>query len=234
MTRAQPRTADERRREIIAATVPLLEAEGLSVSTRQIADAAGIAEGTIFRVFSTKAELLGAVIESYMDASDLVAQIEEISPESPLSDKIAAIAAIVQQSATRIGLVMTTLRPWGLAAMRQQVRERHRWLTTERNGDIKPGQGRTPDQGWTPVPGHPANHFPPPLAAHAQAFHSAIVQTLAPNRADLAVDPETAATHLLTVCIASVMMATAFPATTPALVVPLIQRALSKNQENIL
>jgi AcrR family transcriptional regulator len=42
---------DDRRRAIVAAVVPLLLEHGDDVSTRQIADAAGIAEGTIFRVF---------------------------------------------------------------------------------------------------------------------------------------------------------------------------------------
>ena len=42
---------------IVAATLPLLLEHGELVTTRQIAEAAGIAEGTIFRVFADKDEL---------------------------------------------------------------------------------------------------------------------------------------------------------------------------------
>ena len=49
---------DERRDAIIDVVLPLLLEHGSDVSTRQIAEAAGIAEGTIFRVFPDKAALL--------------------------------------------------------------------------------------------------------------------------------------------------------------------------------
>ena len=62
-TRATALPPSERRAEIIAATLPLLLAHGASVTTRQIAEAAGIAEGTIFRVFPDKESLIEAVVE---------------------------------------------------------------------------------------------------------------------------------------------------------------------------
>ena len=48
---------------IIEAMLPLLLEHGEMVTTRQIAEAAGIAEGTIFRVFADKDELIAAVVE---------------------------------------------------------------------------------------------------------------------------------------------------------------------------
>ena len=42
---------DDRRKAILAVLVPLIVEKGGDVSTREIARAAGIAEGTIFRVF---------------------------------------------------------------------------------------------------------------------------------------------------------------------------------------
>ena len=46
--RAAPMAPDERRRAIVDVVVPLLLQHGDGVTTKQIAEAAGIAEGTIF------------------------------------------------------------------------------------------------------------------------------------------------------------------------------------------
>ena len=51
-----PMSPDERRAALIDATLPLLLEHGRGVTTRQIAEAAGVAEGTIFRVFDSKDE----------------------------------------------------------------------------------------------------------------------------------------------------------------------------------
>ena len=56
--RATSMSPDERRKAIVTALVPLLVERGGEVTTREIAQAAGIAEGTIFRVFPDKKSLL--------------------------------------------------------------------------------------------------------------------------------------------------------------------------------
>lgn len=73
---------EERRAVIIAAARPLFATEGVAVTTKQVADAAGIAEGTLFRVFPTKRELIGAVIEDVLDSSDLMAALADLHPTS--------------------------------------------------------------------------------------------------------------------------------------------------------
>src|SRR3954466_10973447 len=64
--RAAPMAPDERRQAIVDVVVPLLLQHGDGVTTKQIAEAAGIAEGTIFRVFPDKAALLMAPAEDRM------------------------------------------------------------------------------------------------------------------------------------------------------------------------
>ena len=60
-SRAAALPPEERRAAIIDAARPLLIEHGENVTTRQLADAAGIAEGTIFRVFADKDELLSLI-----------------------------------------------------------------------------------------------------------------------------------------------------------------------------
>src|SRR5713101_1245880 len=69
--RAAALPPDERRSMIVAVTLPLLLAHGERVTSRQIAEAAGIAEGTIFRAFADKDELIATVLEVALDQRPL-------------------------------------------------------------------------------------------------------------------------------------------------------------------
>jgi AcrR family transcriptional regulator len=79
---------DERRAMIIDAVIPLLIEHGREVTTRQIADAAGIAEGTIFRVFADKDALFAAAVEQFLDPGHLHERLRAIDPELPLEAKV--------------------------------------------------------------------------------------------------------------------------------------------------
>src|SRR5262249_52253092 len=73
---------EERRAAIVAATVPLLREHGVLVTTRQIADAAGVAEGTIFGVFPDKPSLIRAAVLSALDPEQGVRRIAAVqSPD---------------------------------------------------------------------------------------------------------------------------------------------------------
>ena len=67
-------TPDDRRASIIDATIPLLREKGRAVSTKEIAKAAGIAEGTIFRVFDSKDEIILACVHDAFDNTGLLAE----------------------------------------------------------------------------------------------------------------------------------------------------------------
>jgi AcrR family transcriptional regulator len=96
-TRAAPMTPDVRRHAIIDATLPLLRRYGHRATTRQIAEAAGVAEGTIFRVFSDKDALVQAAVTAALDPTDVEQQLDAIDLGLALEERIAAAAAIMQK-----------------------------------------------------------------------------------------------------------------------------------------
>ncbi|WP_347756216.1 TetR/AcrR family transcriptional regulator [Agrococcus sp. ProA11] len=59
-------STDDRRAQIIEAVTPAVLANGSAVTTRQLAEAAGVAEGTLFKAFGDKESLLLALAEYHL------------------------------------------------------------------------------------------------------------------------------------------------------------------------
>jgi AcrR family transcriptional regulator len=98
---------EERRAAIIAATIPLLREHGMGVSTRQIAEAAGVAEGTIFGVFPDKASLLRAALISAVDPGEALDALAAIGTGTELRARLRAAVAILRaRMRDNLGLIL--------------------------------------------------------------------------------------------------------------------------------
>lgn len=110
-TRAPRMSVEDRRESILDTAIPLFMSHGSDVTTKQIAEAAGVAEGTIFRAFADKHELIHAVVERYMDPAPTLAALEAIDVELPLEDKVAQVVHIIR---TRFAGVIGIMDALGL------------------------------------------------------------------------------------------------------------------------
>jgi AcrR family transcriptional regulator len=87
--------------------VPLLLRHGPALTTRQIAEACDVAEGTIFRVFPDKDSLIEAVIEAAMDPAPFEADLARIDPSEPLEARLLSAVTLLQDRLSEIGQLMT-------------------------------------------------------------------------------------------------------------------------------
>lgn len=87
-------STEDRREAIVAATLPLLFEHGANVTTSQIAKAAGIAEGTVFRAFKDKQELIATCVREVLQVDAELGLIEDARQVEHLADRLSwAISA---------------------------------------------------------------------------------------------------------------------------------------------
>lgn len=86
---------EDRRQAIIDATLPLILERGTDLSTREIAIAAGVAEGTIFRAFETKQELIFAAMHAALSAHDALSRLESLPAGQSLTERVVSILEVL-------------------------------------------------------------------------------------------------------------------------------------------
>lgn len=106
----------ERRAAIVDATRPLVVRFGADVTTRQIAEACDLAEGTLFRVFPNKDAIIGACVDDILDPRHLVSEIAGIDRTLPLDDQIALAVGLLHEAGRELAGIIAVLhagRPEG-------------------------------------------------------------------------------------------------------------------------
>lgn len=208
--RARPMGRDERRAAIALATVPLLEVHGAQVSTRQIAVAAGVAEGTLFRAFDDKVEILTAAAERALDPTAGVAEIDELPPAPDLAAELTQLADVMAARGRRVRRVMFAVH----AILASDEGRRAAAVRGARGADPlgRPSPGHAPHADAPAVEGPPGHRPGDRLPLHGPSARDARLRALAEVRAavvrrveayrdELRIEPERLA-HLL---IAAVM-----------------------------
>lgn len=108
--RAASLPPEARRASIIAAAIPLLRNHGAAVTTAQIAMAAGIAEGTLFRVFADKESLISAAIQTAFDPAPAELELGKVDPDLELRDQLIAAVEILQRRVAGVWQLMSVLK----------------------------------------------------------------------------------------------------------------------------
>jgi AcrR family transcriptional regulator len=126
-TRARPMSPEERRSTILDAAIPLLRAHGREVSTKQLAEAAGVAEGTLFRAFGDKDAIISAAVGRYFDPEPFRNALRGIDPDEPTIDKIRQVLQLLSDRFSGVIGFMSALRGEANPPPRRGTGE-HEWI----------------------------------------------------------------------------------------------------------
>lgn len=95
--RVPPLPPLERRAAIVSAVLPLVLERGSAVTSRELATAAQVAEGTIFKVFGDKEQLLAAVVDHAVDPASFERAVRELDATQPFEALLVEVTALMQR-----------------------------------------------------------------------------------------------------------------------------------------
>jgi AcrR family transcriptional regulator len=147
--RAKRLSPDERRESIIAVAIPLLSQKGDSLVVSEVAEAAGVAEATVFKVFPSRDSLIQSIIQSVIDTAELQAQLQQDRDRLP-RDESSELADILE--------ILRSYFVSALAAMRSIGSPKSRSLTVGTRQLLEPADSMvreefalrfsSPDRAW--------------------------------------------------------------------------------------
>lgn len=172
----------------------LLRERGANVTTRDLADAAGVAEGTLFRVFPDKTALICAAIEHALDPAPSVAELRAVPATTDLREALARAVEIMLERAREVGSLLPVL---------------HEFRRQDDGGHGEPAVGRARHHGAHRGPGaHQGRGGPHGPDGHrgphpVETVIAAMTDLLRPHRDRLRHDPETCARMLVALIMVS-------------------------------
>jgi len=104
---------EDRREALVKVTIPLLLVHGANVTTNQIAKAADVAEGTVFRAFKDKQELLACALRSAMAPDTEIELIDRIPATDPIERRLTGAVEAVTGYLDRMWSLMSALQDTG-------------------------------------------------------------------------------------------------------------------------
>ncbi|MFF4624863.1 TetR/AcrR family transcriptional regulator [Nonomuraea jabiensis] len=194
--RAPAMSPEQRREMIVRAALPLVVEYGTSVTTAQVARAAGIGEGTIFRAFGDKETLLAACMAEAARPDDTLAHVAAIALDMPLEERLIEAAEALRGYLARMGAVAGALAASGglrrdprlLGAPSGEGRDAH----SDASGQVRDahsgasGEGRGAAEG----PRGSAGRALPGREASMAATRDVLTGLFEPERDDLRLAPE--------------------------------------------
>ncbi|WP_369372323.1 TetR/AcrR family transcriptional regulator [Promicromonospora sp. Populi] len=112
--RAAPMAPEDRKAAIIDSVLPLVAERSLDVTSRELAQAAGVAEGTLFRAFGDKTALVGAVavvgLGRAANPETIRADLAAVDLSLPLERRVELVIEQGRARAVEVVRWMTMLR----------------------------------------------------------------------------------------------------------------------------